>query len=618
MTEGVRTTIQKRDSKGDIRHGGEWLALWSDPKSMQTDAEKRADATSESLLNNAQTAIAASLRTLAENPNLEVRFSRTPKGFAGVSLSPLEMGKTSIAALRGEADAKASYLRHHDSQLHTQMRPQDNDEARLFDLIEQSRCEGLVGQRMPGVSANLTAHHLARLAKADLLNAHLASLIPLSEGLRMVLRDKFTGASEPSIQTAGMRMWSQWMQARFSDQLDRLYTCLPIQENFALAATDFLEALFLELPSKGHGNKRRKLSPTPEGEGNPDPQTYFEGDNLTRAELFEPGEDSDLDPGSARNLLSSTDQATPYRTYTTRHDRVVNASDLFDQVMLSNSRHKLDERRSEYRQEILRLSGRLQRRLMAQQARRWEFDTEEGLIDASRLDRVVTAPGFSTIFKQEAQSPFLNTLVTLLIDNSGSMRGKSVETACVVTDILAAALERCGVAIEILGFTTRNWKGGLSAKDWKQAGREEDPGRLNDILHIIYKDADTPLRRARDCICAMLEPSLLKENIDGEALSWAAGRMLRRTQARRLLIVISDGSPVDQATLDVNSDKRLLDRHLRDVVDWIKRTTSIDLAAIGIKHDVGNYYDDAVRIDDVSELGVAVIDLIDKGIARHS
>ena len=284
------------------------------------------------------------------------------------------------------------------------------------------------------------------------------------------------------------------------------------------------------------------------------------GDDPTRAYLFEPGEETDHQPGTARSTVTSEEMDHPYRVHTTRHDRIVRPEELFDKGALAKARHRLDESQAEYRQDILRLSGRLQRRLMAQQARRWEFDMDEGLIDASRLDRVVTSPGFTSAYKQEAQSPFRDTLVTLLIDNSGSMRGRPVETACVVADILSAALERCGVSAEVLGFTTRNWKGGLSAKDWKQSGRPGNPGRLNDLLHIVYKDADTPLRRARDAICAMLEPSLLKENIDGEALIWAAGRALRRPEARRMLIVISDGAPVDQATLEANDDKRLLDQ----------------------------------------------------------
>ena len=263
----------------------------------------------------------------------------------------------------------------------------------------------------------------------------------------------------------------------------------------------------------------------------------------------------------------------------------------------------LEKRRAEFRRDFSRLVSRLQRKLLARQTRNWSFDLDEGLVDASRLDRVVVNPGFASAYKQEQESEFRDTVVSILIDNSGSMRGKPIEIACLASDMIAAALERCSVSCEILGFTTRGWKGGEAAKDWARAGRPENPGRLNDTLHIIYKSADEPMRRVRLAVCGMLDRSILKENIDGEALLWASRRLLMRGESRKLLIVISDGAPVDQATVEENADKAILDRHLREVIAQIEATGTIELAAIGVKHEVAGYYATASRSTRSSRLG---------------
>jgi len=610
----IRSTIQKRDAKGQIRHGGEWLAIWSDPDSLKSDAERREAAALDQATENTRAKLAASARSMSGNPTLEVSFLPGPESAHRMTLSPLETDGTDLPAARGEADRKASFRRYHDTDLHKKFRPSDQDTARLFDLLEQARCEGCSARALVGVADNLISFHLARMKSANLMNAHLAALIPLSEGLNMVLRDTFSGAAAPSVQTGGMRMWDRWMRDKFSNFLDELSSYVSEQTAYAAVALRFLDALFDELPSKGRSKTRRTPSALEPSDAESD-AILRDLEDPAQAELFEPGDETDDDALNEDRLFATVPPA-PYHVYSTRHDRIVKAQDLADQAELTRERRKLDEKQAEYRQEVVRLTARLQRRLLAQQARRWEFDMDEGLIDASRLDRVVLTPGFTNAYKQEVQSPFRDTLVTILIDNSGSMRGKSIETACVVADILAAALERCSIATEILGFTTRGWKGGQSAKDWKHAGKPANPGRLNDLLHVIYKDADTPLRRARDSICAMLSPSLLKENIDGEALLWAAIRALHRPEGRKLMIVISDGAPVDQATLDANEDKRILDQHLRETIAWVTNNTAIDLAAIGIRHDVAPCYPNAVQIDQAAGLGAAVIDLIDNRLSR--
>jgi len=611
LASDVRSTAQRKDAKGKVRHGGEWLAIWSDPGSLRSEAEKRAEAQIDSSVAARQAALAASIRSISNRVDVDVSFDGR-RSATGVSLPALDRDDLNANALRGQADAQATFLRFHDRDLHKTQRPDTPKAARLFDQIEMARCHSLGALQFGGIEDNLIAFQVSDLERLDLLNAHLASLVPLKEALRMLCRDAFCDRATPSIQTSGFRIWDRWLRERFSQNLSALKAVLADQAAFAAVARTFVDALLVELPSGGEID--RQLSPTasdPNSAGDEGAMREVEDDKTT--DIREAGatlDDEDADEDA--QFVTSDVAPKPYRALTTRHDRVVQANDLADGAALRKARLALDEKQADFRRDIARLSTRLQRTLMARQARRWEFDQDEGLIDASRLDRVIVKPGFSSCYKNENASPFLDTIVTLLIDNSGSMRGKPVETACIVADVLAAALERCSVTTEILGFTTRNWKGGQSAKDWRAAGKGDDPGRLNDLLHVIYKDASTPLRRARDSICAMLSPGLLKENIDGEALIWAASRLLNRPEQRRLLIVISDGAPVDQATVEANSDKQLLDRHLRDTIGWIDRETNIELSAIGIRHDLHDYYRRAVTINDAKDLGAVLVDSLDE------
>ncbi|MCC2099421.1 MAG: hypothetical protein KDJ29_21195, partial [Hyphomicrobiales bacterium] len=400
----------------------------------------------------------ASARSLSGDPQMEFseEFGETLSARlrlhgSSTNSSAIEL---EISAARGEADADAAFLRYHDPQLHATLRPAETDEARLFDLMEHARCEGRAARAYPGLIANLTALHHARLARADLLNAHLASLLPLAEALRMVLRDSFAGLREPSIQTAGFRMWDSWLRARFSSQIDELVAALPDQRKYAQSSSAFLADLFRELPSRGR--EIRRLTPSqPEESTGENERALRETDDPTRAAIFDPGDKIGLELDQFRQgLQAGPALPAPYRQFTTRHDRTVRAEEMFDRGTLNGSRQVLDEKRAAFRREVSKLSARLQRRLLAKQTREWEFDLDEGLIDASRLDRVILSPGFAAAYKMETESPFRDTLVTLLIDNSGSMRGKPIETACITADIVSAALERCSVTTEILGYTT--------------------------------------------------------------------------------------------------------------------------------------------------------------------
>jgi cobaltochelatase CobT len=622
LSESVRSTIQKRDAKGAIRHGGEWLALWSDPDSMKTRAELRQEAAARSAALTVEHQLAAAARSLAGDPWMQIAFGAS--GEAGGAMFAAESVGSSdeevLSARRGEIDAYALTRRFHQTGLHRSLAPTDASEKALFDLCEQVRCEAIGALRFRGVAGNLVAAHRARLRKSDLLNAHLASLIPLAEGLRMVLRDSLLSAPDPSIASSGFWMWDRWLRARFSSHLIGLRASAGDQSAFAALSRNLIEGLIAELGSlEGRG---RRFQPTANHSG-AGPENGRESDRLTedsQGDVFEPGGSLFLEGGAdplARLLVQEEPVKAPvYAPFTTAHDLVVRSTELVDPAVLRKERAALEQRRAEFRRDFSRIVARLQRKLFARQMRNWSFDRDEGLVDASRLDRVVVNPGFASAYKQEEESEFRNSVVSILIDNSGSMRGKPIEIACLVSDMISAALERCGVACEILGFTTRGWKGGQSALDWARAGSPENPGRLNDTLHIVYKAADEPVRRSRLAICAMLDASLLKENIDGEALLWASRRLILRPESRKVLIVISDGAPVDQATLEENADKEILDRHLREVIAEIETSGSIELAAIGVKHEAAKYYRNNAQIEKIDKLGEQLVRMVDVLLSR--
>lgn len=616
--DGIRSTILKRDDKGTVRNGAEWLALWSDPDSMRSRAElseKRSDERHQLELAGQ---LSAAARSLAGREDIDVQIGEAdPSG--GLRAALEELHDENMPALRGRIDSAALFLRFHDPDLHATMAPEAPGEARLFALLEVLRCEALGARRLRGIGDNLVAAHHARLSKSDLLGAHLASLVPLEEAIRMVVGDALVGRPDPSISTSGFWMWDRWMHQRLQPQIDALVDAIDDQAAFGKAARLYIEALYAALHGRGEGPIRRDISSR--AGGGPEEGDFDHGDIQTEEESFEPGPDALItneDSGQIWPMveLPPVAKPLPYRPYTTRHDQVARAEDLVPQKIMRQAQEALDKKRGASKRNMARLVTQLQRRLMAKQTRSWTFDLEEGLIDASRLDRVVVNPGFADAYKQEEESQFRDTCVTLLIDNSGSMRGKTIELACIATDLVCAALENCSVSTEVLGFTTVGWKGGRSAQDWMRAGRPENPGRLNDLMHIVYKSAEEPYRRARLNLCAMMSGEILKENVDGEALAWAARRLMGRPEQRRILIVISDGAPVDQATIEANEDKEILDRHLREVIGTIERSGQVELAAIGVRHDVDKYYRSAQRIDAIDELGPALISALDALLMR--
>jgi len=538
-----------------------------------------------------------------------------------------------IAHLRGVADAMALNLRYHDAGAHQRRRPAGPEARTLFDTVEQVRVQTLGMRRFHGVAHNLTALLDHTCDVRGYASAPTDDPALMAETMSLLIREKLTGTRVPAAATALTDAWRAHFNARCGPDLARLTDNLNDQASFADVLSQMIRSLGLIDDNDPSLNEE---NPDDESESNEQPPETDESSSegvegaseSTSSSLSEADGDigEHLDDGSGDELMSGEGGMSPagptsrrnrlgdlpeldgpiYKPYTTEYDEVVEAYTLCDPEELTRLRAMLDQQLANMESVVARLANRLQRRLLAKQTRAWEFDLEEGLLDAGRLSRVVVDPLHPLSFKREKETDFRDTVVSLLIDNSGSMRGRPISVAAMSADILARTLERCGVKVEILGFTTRAWKGGLCRERWVTEGRDKNPGRLNDLRHIVFKAADQPWRRARRNLGLMLREGLLKENIDGEALLWAHSRLLARAEQRRILMVISDGAPVDDATLSANPGN-YLERHLRQVIDWIENQSPVELTAIGIGHDVTRYYRRAVTLIDAEELGGTVM-----------
>ena len=582
-------------------------------------------------------ALAGAARAIARTPDLEIVFASdtaSPAARAARVPSPGPgLEPRLVAEARGAADSAALRLRHHDPRLHSSLAPADPEARAVFDALETARFEALGARAMGGVRANLSQLAEARVRGDAITRARSAEEVPLATAVALLARERLTGEAPPRAAAAGLELVSPWIEEKAAAELDALALTLDDQAAFARLSRRLLEDLDLaaaedvseELEESGGEEGDEAAGDEGEDEGEAAPQG---GDSDVRAEQsdealdeqdtgddYEPGEDElgdgeeTRDSGRPGQVRRNWELAPPtdYKAFTTRFDEIVEADELCDETELNRLRTYLDQQIGGLHTIVTRLANRLQRRLMAQQARSWEFDQEEGLLDAARLARVIVNPIHSLSYKVERETEFRDTVVSILIDNSGSMRGRPIAIAAICADILARTLERCGVASEILGFTTRAWKGGQSREAWLADGRPAHPGRLNDLRHIVYKRADEPYRHARRNLGLMMREGLLKENIDGEALLWAHQRLLARPEERRILMVISDGAPVDDSTASANGGT-YLERHLRQVIGWIEQRSPVELVAIGIGHDVTRYYERAVTIMDAEQLGGAMIE----------
>jgi cobaltochelatase CobT len=580
-------------------------------------------------------------RAIAREAEVELGFTADAPTASGKTIKAPMPGRTlperEVAEARGFADAAALKLRHHNVALHQRHLPLDEQARAVFNAAEQARVEALGARAMAGVKANLARHTELRMRTDPITRARNASEVPLSTAIGLIVRERLTGEAPPEGARKGLDLVSKWIEDKAGADLDALGLALDDQAAFAALATKVLRDLELvegeaepePAPEEGEEGEGDEQDQSDEGDENEE-EGGGEGEVDIRLEQGESGEDESegdyadqemsegqeglgddgeegMLPVRPNRPLSDLPPKFDYRVYTTRFDEVVEATELCDEEELGRLRSYLDQQLTHLQGAVTKLANRLQRRLMAQQSRSWDFDQEEGLLDAARLARVVINPAHSLSYKIERDTDFRDTVVTLLIDNSGSMRGRPISIAAISADILARTLERCGVKVEILGFTTRAWKGGQAREKWLSDGRPPYPGRLNDLRHIVYKRADEPWRRARKNLGLMMREGLLKENIDGEALLWAHNRLIGRAEERKILMVISDGAPVDDSTLSVNSGT-YLERHLRQVIGWIEARSSVELIAVGIGHDVTRYYERAVTIMDAEQLGGTMIE----------
>jgi len=584
--------------------------------------------------------LAGTARALADEPEVELAFTADAPVQSGrhlkVPMPARQLPPDQVAEARGFADGFALRLKHHDAALHARGAPAEASARAVYDAVEGARVEALGSRGYQGIGDNLATALDMRLRSDPLTRARTREEVPLASALSLLVRERLTGREAPAAAQPALALVRPWIEAR--TDLDALALSLDDQRGFQQLARRLLEQLELveaeqppeEADEGGDDEAGEEPDTGDEAEGGSQGQGEAEmeargeerqGEDDAEGDARELPDDSadDLDgePGddgeeATQPMRPNRPAANPgpqsdYKPWTTQFDEVVAATDLCDTDELLRLRGFLDQQLAHLQSAVSKLANRLQRRLMAQQSRSWDFDQEEGLLDAARLARVVVTPGQSLSYKIERDTDFRDTVVTLLIDNSGSMRGRPIGIAAISADILARTLERCGVKTEILGFTTRAWKGGQARETWLAAGRPPQPGRLNDVRHIIYKKADEPWRHARANLGLMMREGLLKENIDGEALLWAHGRLLARPEERRILMVISDGAPVDDSTLSVNSGS-YLERHLRQVIAWIEARSPVELIAIGIGHDVTRYYSRAVTIMDAEQLGGTIIE----------
>jgi len=580
-------------------------------------------------------------RAIAAEPELEVGFTAEAPSVQGKSVKVPMPGRTlaerEVAEARGHADAAALKLRHHDAGLHARGSPADEVARAVFNAAEQARVEALGARAMAGVKANLKSVTESRMRTDPITRARNRAEVPLSTAVGLIVRERLTGEKPPQGAVEGLKLVSDWIEEKAGADLDALGHALDDQAAFAALANKVLKDLELvegdlseEEPDKGDEAEGEDESEDDQGQDEGEDDSGGDGEAEMRVEEGDGGADETESDYSEEEMqegeegageegeegmmpvrpnrpLSDLSPQFDYKVFTARFDEMVEATELCDSQELDRLRAYLDQQLTHLQGAVTKLANRLQRRLMAQQSRSWEFDQEEGILDAARLARVVVNPAQSLSYKIERDTEFRDTVVTLLLDNSGSMRGRPISIAAISADILARTLERCGVKTEILGFTTRAWKGGQSREKWLTEGRPPNPGRLNDLRHIVYKKADEPWRRARRNLGLMMREGLLKENIDGEALMWAHNRLIGRPEERRILMVISDGAPVDDSTLSVNSGT-YLERHLRQVIGWIESRSGVELVAIGIGHDVTRYYSRAVTIMDAEQLGGTMIE----------
>lgn len=586
-------------------------------------------------------AITGCVRSIAGDSEVEVSFSNDRPGLAGERVRLPEISKRptaqELAVTRGLGDSMALRIACHDTNVHASLSPQGADARSVFDAVEQARVESIGALRMTGMASNIESMNAEKYAKANFSGIERQEDAPLAEAMAMMVREKLAGTRTPASAGKVLDLWRPFIEEKAGPALDNLKGALEDQQAFAKLVRNMLSSMQMaedlgddesepeemdnpndeEQPRSNEAENEEveeeagsDAAPAEQSEAADDEldEGEMDGAEMSDDEMSDEADDHSETPGETRRSHSPFDDfndKVDYHIFTQEFDEEVHAEELCDEAELDRLRAFLDKQLAHLQGAVGRLANRLQRRLMAQQNRSWDFDLEEGYLDPARLVRLIIDPMQPLSFKRERDTQFRDTVVSLVIDNSGSMRGRPITVAATCADILARTLERCGVKVEILGFTTKAWKGGQSREQWLANAKPANPGRLNDLRHIVYKSADAPWRRSRRNLGLMMREGLLKENIDGEALMWAHNRLIARPEQRKIMMMISDGAPVDDSTLSVNPGN-YLERHLRAVIEQIEMRSSVELLAIGIGHDVTRYYRKAVTIVDADELAGAM------------
>jgi cobaltochelatase CobT len=586
-------------------------------------------------------AITGCVRSIAGNAEVEVSFANERPGMAGERIRLPEISKRptaqELAVTRGLGDSMALRLACHDTSLHATMSPQSTDARAVFDAVEQARVESIGSLRMAGMASNIATMNAEKYSKANFGSVERQEDAPIGEAMAMLVREKLTGIQPPASAGKVLDLWRPFFEEKAGPDLTSLRTVMEDQQAFGKLVRHMLSSMQMA-EDFGDDEDQPDEMENPDDEDQPRSNETendeveedagsdaapaeessaaeeqlddgeMDGAEISDDDMSDDEDDQSETPGETRrpNLpFDDFNEKVDYHIFTQEFDEEILAEELCDEAELDRLRAFLDKQLAHLQGAVGRLANRLQRRLMAQQNRSWDFDLEEGYLDPARLVRLVIDPMQPLSFKRERDTQFRDTVVSLVIDNSGSMRGRPITVAATCADILARTLERSGVKVEILGFTTKAWKGGQSREKWLASGKQPTPGRLNDLRHIVYKSADAPWRRSRRNLGLMMREGLLKENIDGEALMWAHNRLINRPEQRKIMMMISDGAPVDDSTLSVNPGN-YLERHLRAVIEQIETRSPVELLAIGIGHDVTRYYRRAVTIVDADELAGAM------------
>tara|TARA_B100001123_G_scaffold374_1_gene588 strand:- start:3280 stop:5085 length:1806 start_codon:yes stop_codon:yes gene_type:complete len=579
-----------------------------------------------------KSAVSSTVKAISGNFDLEIKFGNNIDSKKN-SLNLPEVAKLKklqdFTNLRAFADSEALKIKYTDKKIYLKNEPKGVTGKALYAIAEKIRYEKIGSDKLKGIKNNITQCYEEKFKNKKIEEIRTETDVPITEAFELYLRSHFFKMKQNNITKKVLSCWKNVLNKNLNKNLKELDNCIEDQSQFGQLITNLIESLnFEDMDSKEkEEEKKTEKDNSSPSEKNSDDNNLSQQDKEEKDansdlsvsedtfESFSEKEDSEegdeREVVSDRNLLKKSPQKEKYKIFTSEYDEIKNAEELENEDEITRLRKNLDQQLTNLQSLVAKLANKLQRQLLAKQNRSWEFDLEEGMLDASKLSRVIIDPFHSLSYKMEKETEFKDTVVSLLIDNSGSMRGRPISVAAICADILSRTLERCSVKVEILGFTTKNWKGGKSREKWNLENKPTNPGRLNDLRHIVYKAADKPWRQSKKNLGLMLKEGLLKENIDGEALLWAFKRIASRQEERKILMVISDGAPVDDSTLSVNSGD-YLERHLKQTVKWIEENSEVEILAVGIGHDVTRYYKKAIKIADVQELGDVMVNQLTK------